>query len=55
MQQETRRDIDPDLTKGAIEGHGYRNAPALDDLGWPNDEIAVAKDVLGANEDSTQG
>ena len=60
MQHETRRDIDPDLTKGAIEGppdedHGNRNAPALDDLGWPNDEVAVAEDVIGANEDETQG
>jgi hypothetical protein len=61
MQQPTWRIIDPDLTKGAVEGlqgeenHGNANAPALDEAGWPNDEIAIAEDVLGANEDQTQG
>lgn len=61
MQRPSLRDHDPDFTKGAVEGlhgedgHGNRNAPALDDAGWPNDEIAIAEDVLGANDDETQG
>jgi hypothetical protein len=50
---------DSDLKKGAIEGapdgQGNRNAPALDDQGLPNDEVAIAEDVLGANEDQTTG
>lgn len=53
---------DPDLEKGAVEGppvdddaQGNRNAPALDDEGLPNDEIAIGQDVAGANEDETQG
>ena len=27
----------------------------LDDSGLPSDEVAIAQDVLGANEDQTQG
>jgi hypothetical protein len=50
---------DSDLRKGAIEGpdgQGNLNAEgALDDDGLPRDEIAIAQDVLGANEDQTQG
>ncbi len=53
---------DPDLEKGAIEGppndtnaQGNRNAPALNEDGLPNDEIAIAEDVLGANEDESEG
>jgi hypothetical protein len=52
---------DPDLEKGAIEGppsnddQGNANAPALDENGMPNDEIAIAEDVLGANEDDRAG
>jgi hypothetical protein len=60
MAKTTRHD--PDLEKGAREGppndehtRGNRNAPALDDQGLPNDEIAIAEDVLGANEDETVG
>ena len=59
---ETRRAADPDLEKGATEGppgnpqdHGNANAPGLDDQGMPNDEVAIAEDVLGANEDETEG
>jgi hypothetical protein len=52
-------EIDSDLHKGAIEGppngHWNHNAPALDEDGLPNDEVAIAEDVLGANEDETQG
>ena len=51
---------DSDLHKGAIEGppdgQGNANAEgALDETGWPRDEVAIAEDVLGANEDETQG
>jgi hypothetical protein len=60
--KQAKRAPDPDLAKGAIEGpsndnshQGNRNAPALDDQGLPNDEIAIAEDVLGANEDETVG
>jgi hypothetical protein len=52
-------EIDSDLHKGAVEGppdgHWNHNAPALDEDGMPNDEVAIAEDVLGANEDETQG
>jgi hypothetical protein len=45
--------------KGAVEDGpdslGNANAPALDDSGLPNDEVAIAEDVMGANEDQTQG
>ena len=53
---------DPDVSKGAVEGppskdsQGNRNAEnALDDQGLPEDCVAIAEDVLGANEDETQG
>jgi hypothetical protein len=53
------RDYDPDLHKGAVEGppdgDGNPNAPALDEQGLPNDPVAIAQDVIGANEDGTQG
>ena len=51
---------DSDLRKGAIEGgpdgQGNSNAEgALDEQGLPFDEVAIAQDVLCANEDQTQG
>ena len=53
---------DPDLEKGAVEGppndehaQGNRNAPALDEQGLPNDDVAICEDVLGANEDDRGG
>lgn len=51
---------DSDLRKGAIEGapdgQGNENAEhALDEQGLPLDEVAIAQDVIGANEDHTQG
>jgi hypothetical protein len=51
---------DQDLKKGAVEDGpntlGNSNAEdALDDNGLPSDEVAIAQDVLGANEDETQG
>jgi hypothetical protein len=49
--------------EGAVEGdkptdrpqQGNRNAPALDDQGMPKDCDKIAQDVIGANEDETQG
>lgn len=55
---EPDRDNDQDIHKGATEtpdSPGNLNAPALDENGWPNDPVAIAEDVLGANEDETQG
>jgi hypothetical protein len=51
---------DSDLHKGAKdgapEGQGNANAEgALDEQGLPSDEVAIAEDVIGANEDGTQG
>ena len=59
--KQAKRAADPDLEKGATEGpddghhQGNRNAPALDGEGLPNDDVAIAEDVLGANEDETVG
>ena len=55
-----QRADDQDLKKGAVEDGpntlGNSNAEhALDDAGLPRDEIAIAQDVLGANEDETSG
>jgi hypothetical protein len=57
-----RRRRDPDLHKGAIEGsrpgdaqQWNHHAPALDERGWPNDAVAIAQDVIGANEDESEG
>jgi len=59
MTQHVHIEFDSDLHKGAVEGEpdgqGNPNAPGLDDEGMPNDEVAIAQDVLGANEDETQG
>ena len=56
------RPADPDIEKGAVEGpaldfeeKGNPNAPGLDENGLPNDDVAIAQDVLGANEDETEG
>lgn len=56
----TRRN--PDLHRGALEGdrpgdpqQWNHNAPALDERGWPADPVAIAQDVIGANEDETEG
>ena len=60
MEQRVTQAHDQDLKKGAVEDGpntvGNPNAEhALDDAGLPQDEIAIAQDVLGANEDETQG
>jgi len=52
-----------DEHEGAVEGdkpsdqpqQGNANAPALDDQGLPEDCDRIAEDVIGANEDQTQG
>ena len=53
---------DPDRDKGAVEGdrptdkqHYNRNAPGIDKQGMPKDRKAIAEDVIGANEDGTEG
>jgi hypothetical protein len=59
---QTNSGVDPDLNKGAVEGppadghtHGNANAPALDENGLPNDDVAIAQDVIGANVDESEG
>jgi hypothetical protein len=54
--------VDQDEHIGAVEGDrpgdpqgGNPNAGALDPEGLPADPVAIAEDVLGANEDETQG
>lgn len=57
------RPTDQDESKGGVEGNqpadkqqGNRNAVgALDKNGLPKDKVKIAEDVLGANEDKTQG
>ncbi len=51
-----------DEHEGAVEGdkatdheQGNANAPALDEQGMPEDCDKIAEDVIGANEDQTQG
>ena len=54
---------DQDVHKGAIEGDRPsdeqnvepRNKSGVDENGMPNDPIATAEDVVGANEDGSQG
>jgi hypothetical protein len=56
-------ETDSDEHLGAVEGdrpsdspqQGNRNAPGLDEQGLPNDPVAIAEDVAGANEDETEG
>ena len=60
MDHSANQQTDQDLKKGAVEDGpntlGNANAvEALDDSGLPSDEVAIAQDVLGANEDQTQG
>jgi len=54
---------DQDQSKGAVEGdrptdrqQSNKNAQnALDSNGLPKDKVAIAEDVIGANEDETRG
>ena len=60
MDQSASQASDQDMKKGAVEDGpntiGNSNAEdALDESGLPSDEVAIAQDVLGANEDQTQG
>ncbi len=57
------RHPDSDEHIGAVEGdrpsdrpqQGNPNAGALDDEGLPKDHVKICEDVLGANNDETQG
>ena len=58
----TKMSNDQDGHKGAIEGDrptdeqlGNPNGDGVDDEGLPDDEVAIAEDVIGANEDESQG
>jgi len=62
MNPTAARQHDPDIHKGAIEGDrptdeqiGNPHGDGIDDQGLPDDPIAIAEDVEGANEDGTQG
>jgi hypothetical protein len=51
--------VDNDIHKGATEedrpGPERSSHPGLDSNGMPNDPTSIAQDVLGANEDETEG
>jgi hypothetical protein len=60
MHAHTSRD--QDVKKGAVEGTkpsdpnpGNPNAPGIDENGNPADPVAISEDVIGANEDGTEG
>jgi hypothetical protein len=64
MPQDVTRRVrtDQDARKGALEGDRPDDAQqfnphgdALDPDGLPEDTTAIAEDVLGANEDKSQG
>jgi hypothetical protein len=59
MDHSKRPVADNDFHKGAKEedrpGPERSSHPGLDDNGMPNDPIAIAADVLGANADKSQG
>lgn len=54
---------DTDERLGAVEGdrttdrpqHGNPNADGLDEEGLPHDPVKICEDVIGANEDKSQG
>jgi hypothetical protein len=53
---------DQDVHKGAIEGDrpgdeqiGNPHGDGINDEGLPDDPVAMAEDVIGANEDESQG
>ena len=58
----TKQQNDPDVHKGAIEGDkpgdeqiGNPHGDGINDDGLPDDPVAIAEDVEGANADETQG
>jgi len=63
MQPAGRSVSDQDQSKGAVEGdrptdkqQSNKNAEnALDSNGLPKNKVAIAEDVIGANEDQTRG
>ncbi len=59
LQNSASNAADQDIHKGAMEGPdtpGNAHGSGVDEeTGWPNDPVAIAEDVLGANEDQTQG
>ena len=62
MTPTTKPHDDPDIHKGAIEGdrptdeqYGNPNGDGVNEDGLPDDPIAIAEDVEGANEDESQG
>lgn len=53
---------DPDRHKGSLEGdrpddlqQANPHGDGLDAEGLPDDPVAIAEDVVGANEDESQG
>ena len=57
-----RQQDDPDAHKGAIEGDrphdeqfGNPHGDGVDENGLPDDPVATSEDVIGANEDESQG
>jgi hypothetical protein len=61
MMAETRH-VEFDEHMGAVEGdkpaddkQGNPSAPALDDQGLPLNRDKICEDVLGANNDGTEG
>jgi hypothetical protein len=62
MAMATKQQDDPDVHKGAIEGDRPNDeqqfnphGDGVDDNGLPDDPVAIAEDVIGANEDKSQG
>jgi hypothetical protein len=62
MPQHPTQSDDPDAQKGAVEGdqpdqpqNANPHGPGVNDQGLPNDPVGIAEDVLGANEDESQG
>ena len=58
----TKHQDDPDIHKGAIEGdrptdeqNANPHGDGVDAEGLPDDPVAIAEDVEGANADKTQG
>jgi len=59
---EQKPHVTSDEHLGAVEGdragdtaEGNANANSLDDQGLPRDDVAIWEDVLGANNDGTEG
>lgn len=61
MDPRSGQGTDQDVTKGAVEdgpstiGNANADVVDLDEQGRPRDADVIAQDVIGANEDQTQG